>query len=117
MPDGHAIPNARDPDFLGWIWTLPCAVAEFSHPGRSGVPACGGDIVGAHKRGRNLVTDDVGELFPCCHTHHTWQHQHGIKTFQRVTGIDLEIICAAYAAVYRQGVTDGTIRTEKDFAF
>ncbi len=65
-----------------------------------------------------MVTD-CGFLFPCCAGHHDWQHsvRVGIKEFQRLTGIDLEVLCLEYWETYQQGVRDGRIQRASDLPF
>ncbi len=116
---GRRIKAAVDEDFTAWIWTQPCIVATYSHPGRAGVPPCSGDVIAAHRLNRSVVVFDGGMIFPCCVGHHDWQHQAnvGIKEFQRLTGIDLGACCVRYWNTYSEGVEDGRIQRASALPF
>lgn len=77
---GSRFPKRRCPDFLAWVRTLPCLLAD-----RGG---CLGIIIPAHVKTRGAGGDDVGNVVPLCVKHHDEQH-HGIQSFEAKYGLDL----------------------------
>jgi hypothetical protein len=56
---------------------------------------CGAPSECCHVRNRRMW-GDPGNVWPGCHTHHSEQHDHGIKTFQLKYGLDLAAIAERY---------------------
>ena len=90
---GSRFPKRRDPAYCAWIRTLPCllcdnlAVLDWIDAGKP----CGGPVECAHVRSRGAGGPDVANTVPLCRKHHRQQHDIGIRSFERIYGISLEL--------------------------
>jgi hypothetical protein len=87
----------RNDVYREWIRTLPCTLLGrkrsmfVSFPQGDCIEYVGehhrcapGDVIDpAHVKSRGAGADDVGQIVPLCHTEHSRQHQHGIKSWAR----------------------------------
>jgi hypothetical protein len=80
---GHRFPGNVDEAYREWIRSLPCQLAR---------PSCFGPVQPAHVQTRGAGGLDRGNIVPLCAMHHQRQHLLGIKSFQRVYGLDLAAI-------------------------
>jgi hypothetical protein len=78
--------EGRDPLWVTFIRGLPCILANSPHTECQGPSEC------CHVKARSTGGEDRSNTVPMCRKHHRRQHDMGIRTFQRVYGIDLEAI-------------------------
>jgi hypothetical protein len=107
---GSSFPKRRDPAYLDWIHTLPCAIvgapkwetgALYPRPTSWCYPAIGVDA--AHVKTRATGGADRQNLVPLCRRHHEEQHRIGIPAFQKRWGINLAKIAAGLGLLYSEG--------------
>jgi len=91
---GSRFPKLRDDDYRAWIRSLPCAV--------SGCLWRWQRVECAHVKSRGAGGDDVANCVPLCMSHHRYQHQIGIRSFEREYGLDLSAAAAALAAQHQE---------------
>lgn len=79
----------RDPEFVAYVHTLPCLVANAE---------CRGDVVAAHVvKTRGAGAWDRGFVAPLCAGHHAEQEGRTAE-FNAKYGVDLEQVAAELAA-------------------
>lgn len=80
---GHLFEDGRDPTYLKFIGSLPCAACtKAGRAQTSRTEAC-------HVKSRGAGGVDVGNTIPLCHECHMNQHTWGIKTFQRRSRLNM----------------------------
>jgi hypothetical protein len=97
----------RDPDYLAWIRTLPCAVCSRVSGGATVIEAAHTNVLGP--RGLGQKTTDFSAI-PLCSGHHRENldsyHLLGEKKFSHKHGIDLkELVRALRSRFWQQDVS------------
>lgn len=89
----------RDEPFREWIRSLPCLLAiqpghDCWHPEKRSDAA--------HVESKARGAGDAGNLVPLCRRAHQEQHDYGLKSFQRVHGVNLRLIAGELWIRYEQ---------------
>lgn len=101
---GSRFPKRRDPAYLEWVRTWPCAIWAMNTPQswQPGWRCTQARSEAAHVISRGAGGEDFGNAVPLCHAHHQEQHAIGMATFQRKYGVFLkgyaEVLASRYIA-------------------
>jgi hypothetical protein len=90
---GHRFPKGVDEAYREWIRGRPCVL--FGHPAGH---QCLGAVECCHVKTRGAGGHDRGNCYPGCRGAHTLQHTLGIRSFEKLFGIDLAAIASELAA-------------------
>lgn len=95
---GHRFPKLVNEAFREYVRGLPCVLR--GHPAGH---VCHGLVECCHVKTRGAGGADAANCFPACRAAHFTQHDLGIKSFQRLFGLDLPTIAAETWADYQAG--------------